>query len=170
MEKIYKVTNPSGNVSEHFNCRQSAIDFIIDEFSMALGFRTDNEGERLAEYMLTHNETPNQYPYKYLIEEIKVNTEYDRPKPFYLVKVDCVESCMQKGNVFPYKNYEDAREHFDNIVDEDIKKNSKNSNVESGLNSVHYERWFTNENYCVEHLEVELIEVVEKDGKFVKKC
>lgn len=77
-KNIFCVTSPNGEVTEYFDNRDSAIAFIVDEFSMALTFRTDVEGEKLTEYMKTHNETPNQYPYKYVISEIKINHEYDK--------------------------------------------------------------------------------------------
>lgn len=76
-KNIYLVTSPSGNVNEYFEFRKSAIAFIIDEFAMADAFRYEDEGTRLAEYMEMHNETPNQYPYKYNIEEIALCTDYD---------------------------------------------------------------------------------------------
>lgn len=172
-DNMYRVTSPSGGVSEYFNCRQSAINFIVDEFEMAVTFRTEQEGEKLAEYMLTHNETPNQYPYKYMIEEVRVNHDYDRPKSVYMVKVDCVQSCMQNGDEYLYYDYESAREHFDNIIDEDIIRNGERKNVNSELSPTLYDRWFDNENYCVEHLKVELIEFIDKSGKLEKvytKC
>lgn len=170
MNKIFLVTSPSDKVKEYFNCRQSAIDFIIDEFSMAVCFRTDNEGEKLAEYLLTHDETPNQYPYKYSITSIDVMTDYDKPKSIYMVKVDCVKSCMQVGGEYLYNNYEDAKEHFDSLVNEDIKNNSNNSNTESGMNPTFYDRWFTTEGYCVDHCNISLIEFVEENGELKKKC
>lgn len=170
---IFRVANPTDSVSEYFNSRESAINFIIDEFAMALAFRNETEGERLAEYMHTHNETPNQYPYKYKIEEIGVNHEYDKPNAnsVYLVKIDSVQSCMQNGEDYLYSNYEDARAHYDNIVDEDILRYGEHPNAQSEVGTCSYDRWFDNENYCVEHLKVELIEFVpNKDGSnFSKK-
>lgn len=75
---IFMVSDGGNNVSEYFGSRESAVRFIIDEFSMALLFRTETEGERLMEYMETHDETPNKYPYKYSIRKIALNTEYDK--------------------------------------------------------------------------------------------
>ena len=79
MEKIYRVTTPTDSVCEYFEGRDNAIAFIVDEFAMALAFRNDMEGERLAEYMQTHNETPNQYPFKYTISEVKLNRDLVNP-------------------------------------------------------------------------------------------
>lgn len=81
MEKnIYLVSSASDKVKEYFISRDSAIAFIIDEFSTALTFRDNKEGDRLVEYMKKHDETPNQYPFKYFIKEIKVNHDYDNIK------------------------------------------------------------------------------------------
>lgn len=77
IDKIYCVTNDSGKVKEYFTSRDSAIAFIVDEFSMALLFRNDKEGERLSEYLNANDSTPNQYPYKYSISAIKINNEYN---------------------------------------------------------------------------------------------
>ena len=88
MEKIYRVTTPTDSVCEYFEGRDDAIAFIVDEFAMALAFRNDTEGERLTEYMQTHNETPNQYPFKYTISEVKLNRDFVTPKSIYLVRVD----------------------------------------------------------------------------------
>lgn len=78
MNTIYQVTTPNGdNVNEYFDKRESAANFIIDEFALAMLYHTDNESEKLHAYMMRNNETPNQYPYKYLIKEIKINHEYD---------------------------------------------------------------------------------------------
>ena len=74
---IFRVTNDGGSVSEFFDNRDSAVAFIVDEFSMTLIFRNDNEGKLLTDYMESHDSTPNQYPFKYTIEEVKVNHDYD---------------------------------------------------------------------------------------------
>lgn len=76
-KNIFRVTNDGGSVNEFFDNRDSAVAFIVDEFSMTLIFRNDNEGELLTEYMQTHDSTPKQYPFKYVIEEVKVNHDYD---------------------------------------------------------------------------------------------
>lgn len=169
-DKIFRVTSPTDSVCEFFDCRQSAINFIVDEFALAITFRTETEGERLAEYMLTHNETPNQYPYKYLIEEVRINHEYDAPtqKSIYMVKIDWVKDCMTDNCQFLYYDYEKAREHYDSLVDEDIKRNGENPNVESIMNAYIYDRWYTNEGYCVDHCKIELIEFIEKNGELVE--
>lgn len=163
---IFRVASTTDSVSEYFNSRDSAINFIIDEFAIALAFRNETEGERLAEYMLTHNETPNQYPYKYKIEEISVNHEYDKPNSnsVYLVKIDSVQSCTQNGEDYLYSNYEDAREHYESIIDDDMSRYGENPKVISEVTPNSYDRWFDNENYCVEHLKVELIEFVPNKG------
>lgn len=75
---IFRVTSDGGSVNEYFDNRDSAVAFIVDEFSMTLIFRNDNEGELFTDYMRSHNSTPNQYPFKYNIEEIKVNHDYDK--------------------------------------------------------------------------------------------
>lgn len=77
-KNIFRVTSDSGSVNEYFDNRESAVAFIVDEFSMTLIFRNDNEGELLTDYMQSHDSTPNQYPFKYNIEEIKVNHDYDK--------------------------------------------------------------------------------------------
>lgn len=174
-DNMYRVTNPSGNVSQYFNCRQSAIDFIVDEFAMAITFRTDQEGEKLAEYMLTHNETPNQYPYKYMIEEVYVNHDYDQPKSVYMVKVNCIKSYMQNSDEYLYYDYDSAKKHFDNIIDEDLSCNGEIENMTTELSPTIYDRyrWIDCNGYYVEHLKVELIEFIDKHGKFEKvysKC
>jgi hypothetical protein len=76
-KNIFRVTSASGRVNEYFINRDCAIAFIVDEFATALTFRDDKEGERLTDYMKTHRETPNQYPFKYYIEEVVVNHDYD---------------------------------------------------------------------------------------------
>lgn len=76
-KKIFVVVNSDERVTEYFLKRDSAIAFIIDEFSMTLAFRDNEEGTRLSEYLKTHSETPNQYPFKYIIKEIVVNHDYD---------------------------------------------------------------------------------------------
>lgn len=77
MEKIYFVKDSDKQIVDYFETRKAAIAFIIDEFSMALAFRNDNEGNRLAEYLNTHDETPNQYLFKYYIDSSFVNHDYD---------------------------------------------------------------------------------------------
>lgn len=76
-KNIFRVTNANGKVNELFETRKSAVSFIVDEFSMTLAFRDDKEVERLTEYMETHNSTPKQYPFEYVIEEVKINHDYD---------------------------------------------------------------------------------------------
>ena len=169
MKNIYRVTNPTDSVCEYFEERDNAIAFIVDEFAMAMAFRNDTEGERLTEYMKTHNETPNQYPFKYIIGEVSLNKDFDKPKSIYLVKVDGVEDCTANDDEFLFYDYEGAKACFDNIVNEDREKNADNPNLRYMLSSSFYDRWDDYEGYCVSHLTVSLIEFIEKNGKLVKK-
>lgn len=169
MKNIYRVTNPTDSVCEYFEGRDNAIAFIVDEFAMAMAFRNDTEGERLTEYMKTHNETPNQYPFKYIIGEVNLNKDFDKPKSIYLVKVDRVKDCTANDDEFLFYDYEGAKECFDNIVTEDRGKVADNSNIRYMLSSSFYDRWDDYEGHCVSHLTVSLIEFIEKNGKFVKK-
>lgn len=169
MEKLYRVTTPTDSVCEYFKGRDNAIAFIVDEFAMALAFRNDMEGERLAEYMQTHNETPNQYPFKYTISEVKLNRDFVTPKSIYLVRVDGVEDGVINDDEFLFYDYKSARECFDNIVNEDRGKVADNSNIRYMLSSSFYDRWDDYEGHCVSHLTVSLIEFIEKNGKLVKK-
>lgn len=170
MEKLYRVTTPTDSVCEYFEERDNAIAFIVDEFAMALAFRNDMEGERLAEYMQTHNETPNQYPFKYTISEVKLNRDFVTPKSIYLVRVDQVEDgIFNDDNEFLFYDYKSARECFDNMVNEDRKKAADIPNMRHMLSSTVYDRWDEGEAYCLSHLTILLIEFIEKDGKLVKK-
>lgn len=169
MKNIYCVTNPTDTVCEYFEGRDNAIAFIVDEFAMAMAFRNNTEGERLTEYMKTHNETPNQYPFKYIIDEVSLNKDFDKPKSIYLVKVDRVTDCTANDDGFLFYDYEDAKECFDNIVTEDREKVADNSNIRYMLSSSFYDRWDDYEGHCVSHLIVSLIEFIEKNGKLVKK-
>lgn len=170
MEKIYRVTTPTDSVCEYFEERDNAIAFIVDEFAMALAFRNDTEGERLTEYMQTHNETPNQYPFKYTISEVKLNRDFVTPKSIYLVRVDQVEDgIFNDDNEFLFYDYKSARECFDNMVNEDRKKAADIPNMRHMLSSTVYDRWDEGEAYCLSHLTILLIEFIEKDGKLVKK-
>ena len=169
MEKIYRVTTPTDSVCEYFEGRNDAIAFIVDEFAMAMAFRNDTEGERLAEYMQTHNETPNQYPFKYIVEEVRLNKDFDNPKSIYLVRVDRVEECTPNDDEFLFYDYKSARECFDNIVNEDREKATDNPNIKYMLSPSFYDRWDEGEAYCISHLSILLIEFIEKNGKLVKK-
>ena len=170
MEKLYRVTTPTDSVCEYFEGRDDAIAFIVDEFAMALAFRNDMEGERLAEYMQTHNETPNQYPFKYTISEVKLNRDFVTPKSIYLVRVDQVEDgIFNDDNEFLFYDYKSARECFDNMVNEDRKKAADIPSIRHMLSSTIYDRWDEDEAYCLSHLTISLIEFIEKNGKFVKK-
>ena len=169
MEKIYRVTTPTDSVCEYFEGRDDAIAFIVDEFAMAMAFRNDTEGERLAEYMQTHNETPNQYPFKYIVEEVRLNKDFNNPKSIYLVRVDRVEECTPNDDEFLFYDYKSARECFDNIVNEDREKATDNPNIKYMLSSSFYDRWNEGEAYCISHLSILLIEFIEKNGKLVKK-
>lgn len=170
MEKLYRVTTPTDSVCEYFEGRDNAIAFIVDEFAMALAFRNDMEGERLAEYMQTHNETPNQYPFKYTISEVKLNRDFVTPKSIYLVRVDGVEDgIFNDDDEFLFYDYKSARECFDNMVNEDRKKAADIPNIRHMLSSTVYDRWDEDEAHCLSHLTILLIEFIEKDGKLVKK-
>ena len=169
MEKLYRVTTPTDSVCEYFEGRDNAIAFIVDEFAMALAFRNDMEGERLAEYMQTHNETPNQYPFKYAISEVKLNRDFVTPKSIYLVRVDGVEDGVINDDEFLFYDYKSARECFDNIVNEDREKAADNTSIRHMLSSTVYDRWDEDESYCLSHLTILLIEFIEKNGKLVKK-
>lgn len=169
MEKLYRVTTPTDSVCEYFEGRDDAIAFIVDEFAMALAFRNDMEGERLAEYMQTHNETPNQYPFKYAISEVKLNRDFVTPKSIYLVRVDGVEDGVINDDEFLFYDYKSARECFDNIVNEDREKAADIPNIEYMLSSSVYDRWDEGEAYSLSHLTISLIEFIEKNGKLVKK-
>lgn len=170
MEKIYRVTTPTDSVCEYFEGRDDAIAFIVDEFAMAMAFRNDMEGERLAEYMQTHNETPNQYPFKYIVEEVRLNKDFNNPKSIYLVRVDRVEECTPNDDEFLFYDYKSARECFDNIVNEDREKAADNPNIKYMLSPSFYDRWDEGEAYCISHLSILLIEFIEKNGKLVKKA
>lgn len=170
MEKLYCVTTPTDSVCEYFEERDNAIAFIVDEFAMALAFHNDTEGERLTEYMQTHNETPNQYPFKYIIGEVRLNKDFDKPKSIYLVRVDQVEDgIFNDGDEFLFYDYKSARECFDNIVNKDREKTADNSSIRHMLSSTVYDRWNEDESYCLSHLTILLIEFIEKNGKLVKK-
>lgn len=170
MEKIYRVTTPTDSVCEYFEERDDAIAFIVDEFAMAMTFRNDMEGERLAEYMQTHNETPNQYPFKYTISEVKLNRDFVTPKSIYLVRVDQIEDgIFNDDNEFLFYDYKSARECFDNMVNEDRKKAADIPNIRHMLSPTVYDRWDEGEAYCLSHLTILLIEFIEKNGKLVKK-
>ena len=169
MEKLYRVTTPTDSVCEYFEGRDDAIAFIVDEFAMALAFHNDIEGERLTEYMQTHNETPNQYPFKYIIGEVSLNKDFDKPKSIYLVRVDGVEDGIINDDEFLFYDYKSAKECFDNIVNEESEKNADNPNIRYMLSSSSYDRWDDYEGYCVSHLTVSLIEFIEKNGKLVRK-
>lgn len=169
MEKIYRVTTPTDSVCEYFEGHDDAIAFIVDEFAMAMAFRNDMEGERLAEYMQTHNETPNQYPFKYIVEEVRLNKDFNNPKSIYLVRVDRVEECTPNDDEFLFYDYKSARECFDNIVNEDREKATDNPNIKYMLSPSFYDRWDEGEAYCISHLSILLIEFIEKNGKLVKK-
>lgn len=169
MEKIYRVTTPTDSVCEYFEGRDNAIAFIVDEFAMAMVFRNDTEGECLAEYMQTHNETPNQYPFKYIVEEVRLNKDFNNPKSIYLVRVDRVEECTPNDDEFLFYDYKSARECFDNIVNEDREKATDNPNIRFMLNSSFYDRWDEGEAYCISHLTISLTEFIEKNGNLVKK-
>ena len=170
MEKIYRVTTPTDSVCEYFEGRDDAIAFIVDEFAMAMAFRNDTEGERLAEYMQTHNETPNQYPFKYIVEEVRLNKDFNNPKSIYLVRVDRVEDgIFNDDDEFLFYDYKSARECFDNMVNEDRKKAADIPNIRHMLSSTVYDRWDEGEAYCLSHLTILLIEFIEENGKLVKK-
>ena len=140
MKNIYRVTNPTDSVCEYFEERDNAIAFIVDEFAMAMAFRNDTEGERLTEYMKTHNETPNQYPFKYIIGEVSLNKDFDKPKSIYLVRVDGVEDGIINDDEFLFYDYKSAKECFDNIVNEESEKNADNPNIRYMLSSSSYDR------------------------------
>ena len=148
MKNIYRVTNPTDSVCEYFEERDNAIAFIVDEFAMAMAFRNDTEGERLTEYMKTHNETPNQYPFKYIIGEVSLNKDFDKPKSIYLVRVDGVEDGIINDDEFLFYDYKSAKECFDNIVNEESEKNADNPNIRYMLSSSSYDRWDDYEGYC----------------------
>ena len=171
MEKIYRVTTPTDSVCEYFEGRDNAIAFIVDEFAMALAFRNDMEGERLAEYMQTHDETPNQYPFKYTISEVKLNRDFVTPKSIYLVRVDQVEDgIFNDDDEFLFYDYKSARECFDNMVNEDRKKAADIPNIRHMLSSTVDDRWDEGEAYCLSHQTILLIEFIEENGKLVKKA
>ncbi len=170
MEKLYCVTTPTDSVCEYFEERDNAIAFIVDEFAMALAFHNDTEGERLTEYMQAHNETPNQYPFKYIIGEVRLNKDFDNPKSIYLVRVDQVEDgIFNDGDEFLFYDYKSARECFDNIVNKDREKAADKPSIRHMLSSTVYDRWDEDESYCLSHLTISLIEFIEKNGKLVKK-
>lgn len=169
MKNIYCVTNPTDTVCEYFEGRDNAIAFIVDEFAMAMAFRNDTEGERLAEYMQTHNETPNQYPFKYIIGEVSLNKDFDKPKSIYLVRVDGVDDGIINDDEFLFYDYKSAKECFDNIVNEDKEKTADIPNISYLLSSSFYNRWDEGEAYSLSHLTILLIEFIEKNGKLVKK-
>ena len=169
MKNIYRVTNPTDSVCEYFEGRDNAIAFIVDEFAMAMAFRNDTEGERLTEYMKTHNETPNQYPFKYIIGEVSLNKDFDKPKSIYLVSVDRVEDGIINDDEFLFYDYKSAKECFDNIVNKDREKAADIPNIKYMLSSSVYDRWDEGEAYCISHLSILLIEFIEKNGKLVKK-
>ena len=169
MKNIYCVTNPTDTVCEYFEERDNAIAFIVDEFAMAMAFRNDTEGERLTEYMKTHNETPNQYPFKYIVEEVRLNRDFVTPKSIYLVRVDGVDDGIINDDEFLFYDYKSAKECFDNIVNEDKEKTADIPNISYLLSSSFYNRWDEGEAYSLSHLTVSLIEFIEKNGKLVKK-
>ena len=79
---------------------------------------------------------------------------------------------MNKGNIFrvasttdsvsEYFNSRDSAINF--IIDDDMSRYGENPKVISEVTPNSYDRWFDNENYCVEHLKVELIEFVPNKG------
>lgn len=163
MEKnMFLVTNASGRVNEYFSSRKSAIAFIVDEFAMTLAFRDEKEGDRLTEYMNSHDETPNQYPFKYFIKEVGINCDYDKPNMIYLVLREGNSDGMVSCDVDMYKNYDAARERFNQLVENDIAELDKDvEEYERDGNT--YTRWDANEGYLYEHFSVELKSFVDKN-------
>ena len=172
---MFRVTSGSGKVCEYFETRKSAIDFIVDEFSMAMVFRTPTEGEKLTEYLKTNNETPNQYEYKYKIEEVYINHDYDfHNNSVYVVLVDRVEDCMQIGDVMMFQSHEEANEMFESIVLDDMKKYANIDTTENQTTIDFYDRWENDRAYATDHLCVQIMEFEKMpNGSFNKietKC
>lgn len=139
---MFRVTNTSGKVNEFFDNRESAIDFIVDEFAMTLIFRTENESKLLKEYMEEHNETPRRYPFSYTIEEIKINHDYDKPikKSIYLVLVESLNCGVGSEQTKMFPTYEKAKEYFDEVVSKDLEKYDPDNTCKYARGENMYER------------------------------
>ena len=155
-KNMYLVSSASDKVKEYFDNRDSAIAFIVDEFAMALTFRDDKEGDRLMEYMKKHDETPNQYPFKYFIEEVKVNHDYDKPNIIYVVECEDVVDCQRDSRIFIFDNHCMAQSKFDQCVDDDIKRFGGDKHQSSRLNPSYYTRWNEQNGYNTNHYDVRL--------------
>lgn len=164
MEKnMFLVTNASGKVNEYFSSRESAIAFIVDEFAMTLAFRDEKEGDRLTEYMKHNSETPNQYPFKYFIKEVGINCDYDKPNMIYIVLREGYSDGLDSSEVDMYKNYDAAKERFNQIVESDIAELDKDvEKYERDENT--YTRWDANEGFSYEHFSVQLKTYVERNN------
>lgn len=167
-KNIFCVTNESNSVYELFEEREYAIAFIVDEFSMCLTFRDDEEGERLTKYMETHNETPNQYPYKYFIKETKMNHDYDKPKSTWMVTLLDIDGNDDIEKQYIFSSYEDAREQFDELVDEDIKRYGESTNHSAEVGSFNYFRWDSENGSAYAHCHITLKEFSENGIEIVK--
>lgn len=168
MEKnMYLVSSASDKVKEYFNDRNSAIAFIVDEFATALIFRDDKEGDRLTEYMKSHDETPNQYPFKYFVNEVKVNHDYDKPNMIYIVDYEEVRDGQAIRQMYVFDNLKMGQERFDELVDEDVRLFGEDTRYTSQLNSSYYSRWNKNDGYIVDHYDVKLrCYIDKKNGEF----
>lgn len=75
MIKIYCVIG-HGDREEWFTKREDAIRLINDKMCGALQYDYPEESNELRGYMLTHDETPDKYDYKYIIREVTVMEDY----------------------------------------------------------------------------------------------
>lgn len=168
-KNMYCVTNMSGRVNEYFDSRDAAVAFIVDEFAMTLIFRNDNEGRLLTDYMSNHDETPNQYPFHYKIEEIKVNHDYDKPKSYelYLVTIEKHEDDMDDVMTLPFSDYDEAKKCFNDAVSKDESKIDSKNTCRYGRGETMYER-YNSSNGIHDHFFASITKYL-TDGKSYEK-
>lgn len=168
-DKMFCVTSDSGRVNEYFDERDSAIAFVVDEFAMTLIFRNDKEGECLYEYMKTHSETPNQYPYKYFIKEVAINHDYDKPKSIWLIALNETSMGVENEKQYIFVDYNDARKEFDKLIKEDTERFGEDNKTKSVVDEWEYYRWDSENGSLINHLHLQLKEYTTSGNKFEEK-
>lgn len=167
---FFLVTTPNGKVTEYFNNRKSACEFIADEFAMACVFRLPNESERLVEYLMTNNETPNQYEFKYIIKELNFNTEYNSTNFMYIVQVSERDTqFVEKQNIFIFKEFKNAQNKFYELSNSDIDEFGYDKNMVFEIkDNKSYHRWnkYIGENIC--YYKINIIQMAETKNGFVE--
>lgn len=164
---FYAVETPSGENVTYFETRESAAMFIVDEFGMAMGFRNNEEPMRLKEYMMSHDITPNQYEYKYMIKAIRLCHDYDKPKSLYAVRLNVVRECTPMTDVFIFHDRKDAIDKIKEIAEEDKKNyDTEDRTLVTSSTETEYDRWYDDDLYCTNYANAKIFEF-EDDGSTI---